>query len=91
MMRKRPANLPARPQPRIIVGFDSEWVADGPRNKMLSYQMVVLNADTGKMSRELFPARRQNEPAAKRPRMAARPRLAASHRRPRHHRPIPTS
>jgi hypothetical protein len=55
MMRKRPANLPARPQPRIIVGFDSEWVADGQLNKMLSYQMVVLNADTGKMSESYFP------------------------------------
>jgi hypothetical protein len=55
MMRKRPANLPARPQPRVIVGFDSEWVADGQLNKMLSYQMVVLNADTGKMSESYFP------------------------------------
>jgi hypothetical protein len=55
MMRKRPANLPARPQPRVIVGFDSEWVADGQLNKILSYQMVVLNADTGKMSESYFP------------------------------------
>jgi hypothetical protein len=55
MMRKRPANLPARPQPRIIVGFDSEWVVDGPLNKMLSYQMVVLNTDTGKVSENYFP------------------------------------
>ena len=29
MMRKRPANLPARLQPRVIVGFDLEWVAEG--------------------------------------------------------------
>ena len=49
MMRARPANLPARPvQPRVIVGFDSEWVVDGPRNRMLSYQLVVLNAAAGK-------------------------------------------
>jgi hypothetical protein len=56
MMRARPANLPARPvQPRVIVGFDSEWVVDGPRNRMLSYQLVVLNAAAGKRSESYFP------------------------------------
>jgi DNA polymerase type B, organellar and viral len=55
MMRKRPANLPSRSQPRVIIGFDSEWVVDGPLNKMLSYQIIVLNADTGRTSESYFP------------------------------------
>jgi hypothetical protein len=56
MLRARPANLPApRAQPPVIIGFDSEWTAEGPRNRMLSYQMVVLNADTGATSEAYFP------------------------------------
>jgi hypothetical protein len=52
MIRKRPASLPLlRPQPTVIVGFDSEWtpLAKG-RNRVLSYQLVVLNAETGQTS-----------------------------------------
>jgi hypothetical protein len=52
MMRRRPKDLPQPPpQPRIIVGFDSEWVRETKgRNRILSYQLVVLNADTTRMS-----------------------------------------
>lgn len=52
MMRRRPKDLPPQPpQPRIIVGFDSEWVRETKgRNRILSYQLVVLNADTTRMS-----------------------------------------
>ena len=48
MMRSRPKDLPPPPpQPRIIVGYDSEWVRERKgRNRILSYQLVVLNADT---------------------------------------------
>ena len=53
-LRARPADLPGRSQERVIVGLDAEWVADGPHNKVLSYQLVVLNADTGKMSESYF-------------------------------------
>jgi hypothetical protein len=52
MMRKRPASLPLlHPQPTVIVGFDSEWtiLAKG-RNRVLSYQLVVLNTETGQTS-----------------------------------------
>ena len=52
MMRSRPKDLPPPPpQPRIIVGYDSEWVRETKgRNRILSYQLVVLNADTMRMS-----------------------------------------
>ena len=52
MMRRRPKDLPPPPpQPRIIVGYDSEWVRETKgRNRILSYQLVVLNADTMRMS-----------------------------------------
>jgi hypothetical protein len=52
MMRRRPKDLPQPPpQPRIIVGFDSEWVRETKgRNRILSYQLVVLNADTTRIS-----------------------------------------
>jgi hypothetical protein len=42
MMRKRPINLPARPQPRIIVGFDSECDAnrqDAKREVHFAFQV----------------------------------------------------
>jgi hypothetical protein len=43
------------PEPRVIVGFDSEWtyVKKG-ENRILSYQFVVLNADTGAISETFF-------------------------------------
>ena len=52
MMRKRPKDLPPPPtQPRIIVGYDSEWVKERKgENRILSYQLVVLNADSMQMS-----------------------------------------
>jgi hypothetical protein len=38
-------------QPRVIVGFDSEWTfAKEGENQILSWQFVVLNADTGATS-----------------------------------------
>jgi hypothetical protein len=48
MMRKRPASLPPLPpQPTVIVGFDSEWTRiEKGRNRVLSYQLVVLNAES---------------------------------------------
>jgi hypothetical protein len=51
-VKKRPKNLPPPPaQPRIIVGFDSEWTATARgENRILSWQFVVLNTDTGAMS-----------------------------------------
>jgi hypothetical protein len=52
MMRKRPASLPLlHPQPTVTVGFDSEWTPlERGRNRVLSYQLVVLNAETGQTS-----------------------------------------
>jgi hypothetical protein len=52
MMRNRPKDLPPpAPQPRVIVGYDSEWVkVRKGKNRILSYQLVVLNADTRWMS-----------------------------------------
>ena len=51
-MRKRPKDLVLPPpEPRVIVGFDSEWTyAKKGENRILSYQFVVLNADTGATS-----------------------------------------
>jgi hypothetical protein len=51
MMRRRPASLPpVTPQPTVIIGFDSEWTRlQKGLNQVLSYQLVVLNADTGQM------------------------------------------
>jgi hypothetical protein len=53
MMRKRPACLPLlHQQPTIIVGFDSEWTpVQKGRNRVLSYQLVVLDAETGQTSK----------------------------------------
>jgi hypothetical protein len=49
-LKKRPKNPPPI-QPRIIVGFDSEWTFAGQgENRILSWQFVVLNADTGATS-----------------------------------------
>jgi hypothetical protein len=47
-MRKRPKDLVRPPpEPRVIVGFDSEWTyAKKGENRILSLQFVVLNADT---------------------------------------------
>jgi hypothetical protein len=52
MMRKRPAGLPlVPPQPTVIIGFDSEWTRlQKNLNWVLSYQLVVLNAETGQTS-----------------------------------------
>jgi hypothetical protein len=54
-MRERPKNLsPPAMQPRVIVGFDSEWTFErNGENRILSWQFVVLNQDTGATS-ELF-------------------------------------
>ena len=51
-MRKPPKDLVLPPpEPRVIVGFDSEWtLAKKGENRILSYQLVVLNADTGATS-----------------------------------------
>jgi hypothetical protein len=51
-VKKRPKELPPpQAQPRVIVGFDSEWtfIKEG-ENWILSWQFVVLNTDTGAMS-----------------------------------------
>jgi hypothetical protein len=47
-MKRRPKNLGAPiPETRVIVGFDSEWTfSSRGENRILSYQFVVLNADT---------------------------------------------
>src|SRR6476661_2858177 len=38
--------------PFIVVGIDAEWVYESEgRNRILSYQFAVLNADTGQMTR----------------------------------------
>lgn len=52
MMRKRPASLPpVIPQPTVSIGFDSEWThLQKGLNQVLSYQLVVLNSETGQMS-----------------------------------------
>ena len=52
MMRKRPASLPpVTPQPTVIIGFDSEFThLQKGLNQVLSYQLVVLNSETGEMS-----------------------------------------
>ena len=37
--------------PFIVVGIDAEWVYESEgRNRILSYQFAVLNADTGQMT-----------------------------------------
>jgi hypothetical protein len=47
-MRKRSKDFEPQPsEPSVIVGFDSEWAyARKGENRILSYQFVVLNADT---------------------------------------------
>ena len=51
-MRKRPKDLALPPpEPKAIVGFDSEWTyTKKGENRILSYQFVVLNADTRAIS-----------------------------------------
>jgi hypothetical protein len=51
-MKRRLKNLAAPiSEARVIVGFDSEWTFSSPgKNRILSYQFVVLNADTDAIS-----------------------------------------
>ena len=52
LMRKQPKDLVLPPsEPKAIVGFDSEWTyTKKGENRILSYQFVVLNAETGAIS-----------------------------------------
>jgi hypothetical protein len=56
-LKKRRKNPPPI-QPPIIIGFDSEWTFAGQgENRILSWQFVVLNADTGATSESFIEPR----------------------------------
>jgi hypothetical protein len=48
---RKPYEFEDDDDPFIVVGIDAEWVYESEgRNRILSYQFAVLNADTGEMS-----------------------------------------
>jgi hypothetical protein len=48
---RKPVEFAEDPDPLVVIGVDAEWVAESAgRNRILSYQFAVLDADSGEIA-----------------------------------------